>query len=503
MSLRIVVLLLVCLSAYAAVPPNIIYILADDLGIGDVSAYNPKSAWKTPHLDRLAREGMRFDAAHSASALCTPSRYALLTGRYAWRGKLNQGVLQGYHPALIEPGRVTVAAFLQKHGYTTAVFGKWHLGLDWVRNGPALEHVDFSRPFAAGPITRGFDRFFGISASLDMPPYVWLDQDRATSVPTATIADSPVPKLWRGGPIGADFKMEEVQPRLIEKSVSFIAERAAANDGKPFFIYLPLASPHTPILPSHEFVGKTATSYGDFVVHMDADVGRILAALETHGLAKNTLVIFTSDNGFAPAADVPAHARIPHDPSAGYRGFKSDLFEGGHRVPFIAHWPGTIPAGTTTNALVGQLDLFATCADLVGAALPAGAAEDSVSFLPLLRDAKPTSKSRTSLISHSAEGRFAIQSGQWKLLLWPGSGGWSSPTPAPSVWLKTHATDLATLPPFQLYDLSADPSEKNNLAAAHPEIVRRLGLQLRTIIERDGAASPPWPQLAWFRDFVP
>ena len=503
MSLRIVVLLLVCLSAYAAVPPNIIYILADDLGIGDVSAYNPKSAWKTPHLDRLAREGMRFDAAHSASALCTPSRYALLTGRYAWRGKLKQGVLQGYHPALIEPGRVTVAAFLQKHGYTTAVFGKWHLGLDWVRNGPALEHVDFSRPFAAGPITRGFDRFFGISASLDMPPYVWLDQDRSTSVPTATIADSPVPKLWRGGPIGADFKMEEVQPRLIEKSVSFIAERAAANDGKPFFIYLPLASPHTPILPSHEFVGKTATSYGDFVVHMDADVGRILAALETHGLAKNTLVIFTSDNGFAPAADVPAHARIPHDPSAGYRGFKSDLFEGGHRVPFIAHWPGTIPAGTTTNALVGQLDLFATCADLVGAAIPAGAAEDSVSFLPLLRDAKPTSKSRTSLISHSAEGRFAIQSGQWKLLLWPGSGGWSSPTPAPSVWLKTHATDLATLPAFQLYDLSADPSEKNNLAVAHPEIVRRLGLQLRTIIERDGAASPPWPQLAWFRDFVP
>lgn len=503
MSLRIVVLLLVCLSAYAAVPPNIIYILADDLGIGDVSAYNPKSAWKTPHLDRLAREGMRFDAAHSASALCTPSRYALLTGRYAWRGKLKQGVLQGYHPALIEPGRVTVAAFLQKHGYTTAVFGKWHLGLDWVRNGPVLENVDFSRPFAAGPITRGFDRFFGISASLDMPPYVWLDQDRATSVPTATIADSPVPKLWRGGPIGADFKMEEVQPRLIEKSVSFIAERAAANDGKPFFIYLPFASPHTPILPSDEFVGKTATSYGDFVVHMDADVGRILAALETHGLAKNTLVIFTSDNGFAPAADVPAHARIPHDPSAGYRGFKSDLFEGGHRVPFIAHWPGTIPAGATTNALVGQLDLFATCADLVGADLPAGAAEDSVSFLPLLRDAKPNSKSRTSLISHSAEGRFAIQSDQWKLLLWPGSGGWSSPTPAPSVWLKTHATDLATLPAFQLYDLGADPSEKNNLAAAHPEIVRRLGLQLRTIIERDGAASPPWPQLAWFRDFVP
>jgi len=503
MSLRLVALLLLCLCARAAVPPNIVYILADDLGIGDVSCYNPKSAWPTPHLDRLAREGLRFDAAHSASALCTPSRYALLTGRYAWRGSLKQGVLQGYHPALIEAGRLTVAAFLQQHGYTTAVFGKWHLGLNWVRNGPALENLDFAQPFSAGPTTRGFDRFFGISASLDMPPYVWLDQDRATSVPTATVSDSPVPKLWRGGPIGADFKMDDVQPRLIEKSLAFIAEHAAAKDAKPFFLYLPLASPHTPILPSKEFIGKTPTSYGDFVAHMDADLGRILDALETHGLARNTLVIFTSDNGFAPAADVPAHARLGHDPSAGYRGFKSDLFEGGHRVPFIARWPATVPASTTTDALVGQLDLFATCADLVGAPVPADTAEDSVSFLPLLRGEKPNSKSRTALVSHSAEGRFAIQSGPWKLLLWPGSGGWSSPTPAPSVWLNTTATDLATLPPFQLYDLNSDPAEKTNLAATHPEIVRRLGLELRAIVERNPNAPADWPQLAWRREFVP
>ncbi len=506
---RLLAALLLVVAARAATPPNIVYILADDLGIGDVSSYNLKSAWQTPHLDRLAREGLRFDAAHSASSLCTPSRYAFLTGRYAWRGPLKQGVLQGYHPALIEPGRPTVASFLRQHGYTTAVFGKWHLGLDWVRTGPLLENVDFSKPFAAGPTTHGFDRFFGISASLDMPPYVWLAQDRATMVPTATVADSPTPKLWRAGPIAADFKMEDVQPRLIATALDYIAERATAKDGKPFFLYLPLAAPHTPVLPTRDFEGKTkTTSYGDFVAQVDADVGQLVMTLEKHGLSKNTLVIFTSDNGFAPAADVPGHAKFNHDPSGGYRGFKSDLYEGGHRVPFIAHWPGTIKAGTTSDALVAQLDLFATAADLVGAKLPETAAEDSFSFLPLLRGEKQSA--RTAIISHSAEGRFAIQAGPWKLLLWPGSGGWSAPTPKPSVWLKVERTDLATLPSFQLYHLAIDPAEKQNLAAAQPEIVQRLGQMLRADIERGrstpGApqpftATPEWTQLAWRKSF--
>ena len=508
---RLLAALLLVVAARAATPPNIVYILADDLGIGDVSSYNLKSAWQTPHLDRLAREGLRFDAAHSASSLCTPSRYAFLTGRYAWRGPLKQGVLQGYHPALIEPGRPTVASFLRQHGYTTAVFGKWHLGLDWVRTGPLLENVDFSKPFAAGPTTHGFDRFFGISASLDMPPYVWLAQDRATMVPTATVDDSPTPKLWRAGPIAADFKMEDVQPRLIATALDYIAERATAKDGKPFFLYLPLAAPHTPVLPTRDFEGKTkTTSYGDFVAQVDADVGQLVMTLEKHGLSKNTLVIFTSDNGFAPAADVPGHAKFNHDPSGGYRGFKSDLYEGGHRVPFIAHWPGTIKAGTTSDALVAQLDLFATAADLVGAKLPETAAEDSFSFLPLLRGEKQSA--RTAIISHSAEGRFAIQAGPWKLLLWPGSGGWSAPTPKPSVWLKVERTDLATLPSFQLYHLAIDPAEKQNLAAAQPEIVQRLGQMLRADIERGrstpGApqpftATPEWTQLAWRKSFEP
>ena len=508
---RLLAALLLVVAARATTPPNIVYILADDLGIGDVSSYNLKSAWQTPHLDRLAREGLRFDAAHSASSLCTPSRYAFLTGRYAWRGPLKQGVLQGYHPALIEPGRPTVASFLRQHGYTTAVFGKWHLGLDWVRTGPLLENVDFSKPFAAGPTTHGFDRFLGISASLDMPPYVWLAQDRATMVPTATVADSPTPKLWRAGPIAADFKMEDVQPRLIATALDYIAERATAKDGKPFFLYLPLAAPHTPVLPTRDFEGKTkTTSYGDFVAQVDADVGQLVMTLEKHGLSKNTLVIFTSDNGFAPAADVPGHAKFNHDPSGGYRGFKSDLYEGGHRVPFIAHWPGTIKAGTTSDALVAQLDLFATAADLVGAKLPETAAEDSFSFLPLLRGEKQSA--RTAIISHSAEGRFAIQAGPWKLLLWPGSGGWSAPTPKPSVWLKVERTDLATLPSFQLYHLAIDPAEKQNLAAAQPEIVQRLGQMLRADIERGrstpGApqpftATPEWTQLAWRKSFEP
>jgi arylsulfatase A-like enzyme len=501
---------LLALPLPAATKPNVLFILADDMGVGDVSAYNPRSAWRTPHLDRLAAQGIRFTDAHSGSALCTPSRYAFLTGRYAWRSALKQGVLQGYHPPLVEPGRLTVAAFLRAQGYAAAAVGKWHLGLGWARTGPALENVDFAKPFAGGPLALGFDRFFGISASLDMPPYVWLRDDRATRVPTATIGDSPAPKLWRGGPIGDDFKMDDVQTRFTDEAIAFLGDRAAARDGKPFFLYLPYASPHTPVLPTGEFVGKTGTTpYGDFVAQLDADVGRLLAALDRHGLAENTLVIFTADNGFAPPGGLDGLQKIGHDPSAGLRGVKADLFEGGHRVPFIARWPAVARGGTVSTALVGQLDLFATCADALGVPLPAGAAEDSVSFLPVLRGEKPTV--RTTLVNHSGEGRFAIREGKWKLLLWPGSGGWSHPTPNPSQWLKVEKADLSKFPPFQLYDLDADPAEKTNLAAAHPEVVQRLGRALRADIER-GRSTPgapqqnaggPWPHLAWMEQFAP
>ena len=478
------------------------------MGVGDVSALNPKSAWKTPYLDRLAREGITFTDAHSASGVCTPSRYTFLTGRYSWRSKMKRGVLQGYSPALIEPGRLTLPAFLRQHGYTTAVVGKWHLGLDWAKTGPQAEAVDFAKPFSAGPLAHGFDRFFGISASLDMPPYVWLRDDRATRVPTGTIGDSPAPKLWRGGPIADDFKMDDVQTRFTDESLAFLEQRAAARDGKPFFLYVPLASPHTPVLPTGKFDGATKTTpYGDFVAQVDADIGRILDALDRHGMAKNTLVIFTADNGFAPPGGLDGLTKIGHDPSAGYRGCKADVFEGGHRVPFLARWPGVAQAGTRCDVTVGQLDLFATCAEILGAKIPDDAAEDSVSFLSLLRG-KNAPRS-APLVNHSADGQFAIREGKWKLILYPGSGGWSPPTANPTQWLKAERADLSKLPPFQLYDLAADPAETKNLAAAHPEIVQRLGRAMRELIER-GRSTPgapqknaegPWPQIAWMEKF--
>jgi arylsulfatase A len=494
-----------------AAAPNILYILADDMGVGDVSCLNPKSIWQTPQLDRLAREGMIFSDAHSSSGVCTPTRYTLMTGRYSWRSTLKRGVLNGYGASLIEPGRLTLPAFLRQQGYTTAMFGKWHLGLDWAKNGSKPEDVDFSKPVGGGPTARGFDRFFGISASLDMPPYVWLANDRVTALPAGTVGDSPAPKLWRAGPIGADFKMEEVQPRLIEKTIGYLGERAAAKDGKPFFVYLALAAPHTPTLPTKEFVGKTKTPYGDFIAQIDADVGALLAALEKHGLAKNTLVIFTTDNGYAPAGDIPKHRDLGHDSSAGFRGTKSDAFEGGHRVPFFVRWPGVTPAGSRCSDVIGQLDLFATCAELLGAKLPENAAEDSSSMLALLRGLSAPADRRSSLVHHSAEGEFAIREGKWKLILCPGSGGWSPPTRSPSPWTQAKVDSFEGLPPFQLYDLAADPAEKKNLAAEHPDVVQRLGRLMRETIDR-GRSTPgavqrnaggPWPQIAWREKFAP
>jgi arylsulfatase A-like enzyme len=490
--------------------PNIICILADDLGSGDLSCLNPTSAWQTPRLDRLASEGLVCTDAHSTSSVCTPSRYALLTGRYSWRGPLKKGVLDGYKPPLIEPGRLTVAELLRQHGYTTAAFGKWHLGVGWSRSGPRPEDVDFTRPFHGGPLAHGFDRFLGIAASLDMPPYVWLSQDRAASVPTAHVQDSRAPRLWRAGPISDDFKMEAVQTRLVDEAAAYVEQRAQARDGRPFFLYLPLAAPHTPLLPTAAFEGSTRTTlYGDFVAQVDSDIGRLLDALDRTGLADETLVIVTADNGFAPAAGLAELEPFRHDPSGGRRGYKSDLYEGGHRVPFIVRWPGHVPAGSRTGALVSQADLLATCADLVGATLPEDAGEDSISLLPLLGPEAPAAPVRDSVIHHSGEGRFAIRQGRWKLLAWPGSGGWSAPTPHPSEWLDVPAEDLSTLPPFQLYDLEADPAERTNLAAKHPDMVARLGKLLRAHVDA-GRSTPGkpqpvelsgWPQVEWRTDF--
>jgi arylsulfatase A len=483
--------------------PNIICILLDDMGPGDISSCHPECQWETPCLDRMVAGGMRFTDAHSSAAICTPSRYTLLTGRYSWRTPLKRGVLRGYCPAMLEPERLTLPQLLREQGYTTAMFGKWHLGLDWVRLGPQPEQVDFAQPFRGGPIDHGFDEFYGISASLDMPPYVYLQDDRAAEIPTRQVGDSPPPQMWRAGAIGENFAFDQVLPTLEQKAVTYIANHAAEAESKPFFLYLPLPAPHTPIVPTPEFLGKSQTTvYGDFVLQVDAFVGKILDALAANGIDDNTLLLFTSDHGFAPAADLQALRDLGHDPCAGYRGHKADIYEGGHRVPFIARWPRLIPAGQVCRDPIVHADLMATCAEILDVALPNDAAEDSLSILPLLRGETSLGARRAAIVHHSENGSLAIRRGQWKLCLCPGSGGWSYPRPG--------VDDDSALPPFQLFNLASDPSEQLNLAASEPALVRELALLLRSLIERgrtrEGPANQtdtfePWPQIAWFDSF--
>lgn len=500
-------------SAEARRPPNIVYILADDMGMGDVSAYNPDAAWRTPNIDRLAQEGRRFTDAHSTAAVCTPSRYSLLTGRYSWRTRLKAGVLFGFSKPLIEPGRTTVPSFLREQGYRTAMVGKWHLGFDWARrpdgspaaayetppdqgaraveNNPQLAiGVDYATPFRNGPTSIGFDTFFGISASLDMEPYVWLGNDRVESLPVRRIERSPLPAMWRTGPIAADFAHADVQSRFTREALDYLEQQDATQ---PFFLYLAFASPHTPIVPSPESAGRTGSPYGDFCVQLDHDIGRILRRLEEKGLAENTLVIFTADNGCSPAANFAELKAIGHNPQPGLRGAKADIFEGGHRVPFIARWPGRIPADTVSDALLGQIDLLATCAQLLGASLPSEAAEDSVAALALFTG-PDDARVRDSLVHHSVRGAMALREGDWKLVLGPDSGGWSTPMPGETP---------PDAPPFQLFNLARDLGETTNVAGEHPEMVQRLGTQLKAEILRGKSSTDKveWPQVAWMTKF--
>jgi arylsulfatase A-like enzyme len=467
--------------------PNLVYILADDLGYGDVKCLNPEGKIATPNMDRLAAGGMAFTDAHSSSAVCTPTRYGILTGRYNWRSRLKSGVLNGYSRRLIEPGRLTVPALLGRNGYRTACFGKWHLGMDWpLKEGGFAEGdgdskgVDYTGPIRNGPTTVGFDTFFGISASLDMPPYIFIEDDRCRGVPT-------VEKTWiRKGPAAADFEAIDVLPTLTEKSVAYIDRWAGeAKSGKPFFLYLPLAAPHTPILPVAEWRDRSGIGpYADFVMQVDRTVGRVLEALERNGLADDTLVIFTSDNGCSPAADFAALAARGHNPSYHFRGHKADIFEGGHRIPFLARWPGKVAPGTTSDQLVCLTDLMATCAEILGVRLPEGAGEDSVSILPALLG-RATGPLREAVVHHSINGSFAIRRGDWKLELCPDSGGWSAPRPG--------RDDASGLPPVQLFDLAADVGERRNVQDGHPEVVDALTRLLERYVA-DGRSTPGSPQ---------
>ncbi|VGO18319.1 sulfatase family protein [Pontiella sulfatireligans] len=431
--------------------PNIVFILCDDLGYGDVQCLNPEyGKIKTPCVDQLASEGMIFTDAHSGSSVCTPTRYGLMTGRYSWRTKLQSGVVQGFAPDLIAEDRPTVASFLKAQGYHTAIIGKWHLNFDYLdpTSGVALKKSKKNAPIGStipdGPANRGFEYYHGFHHARDMK---------------GVIENNKV--------IARDDEINML-PRLTRKAVEYIDARAAEKD-IPFFLYVPFGSPHTPIVPSLEWQGKSGLgAYADFVMQTDAGVGAIIDALDRNGLADNTLVIFSSDNGCSKAANIPQLAKQGHKVSAGMRGSKSDLWDGGHRVPFVVRWPGKVAEGSSSDQLICLTDFFATFSELTGRPLPAGSAEDSVSFLPAL-SGKPIVSTRNGVIHHSIKGHFAYRQGKWKLLLAKGSGGWSSPTEkeAPK-----------RVPVAQLYDMENDPGETTNLYESHPEVVERLLKQL-------------------------
>jgi len=485
--------------------PNLVYILCDDLGYGDVNCLNPEGKIPTPNMDRIAAAGMTFTDAHSGSSVCSPTRYGVLTGRYSWRSRLKQGVLGGLSPRLIEPDRMTVAAFLRQHGYHTAAVGKWHLGMDWVKltgrdvaelnieSAEQVRNVDFSKPIANGPNSVGFDYYFGISASLDMVPYTFIENDRVTALPTED-ADFEMmpgkPGRTRRGPRAPEFDAIDVLPRLTEKAVEYIGQRAAdAKAGRPFFLYLPLNAPHTPTLPTPQWQGKSGlNAYGDFVMQTDATVGRVLDALDQHGLTDSTLVIFTSDNGgvFRPENTTSLQTKAFQAGlrvNGSLRGGKHSVWEGGFKVPFLVRWPGRVPAGTTCRDMVSLADLLATIAAVVGENLPAPdkAGEDSHNILPAILGQAGTAPARSDLIVHSADGVFALRQGPWK---------WIEGVPVDDIKpgvRKVRAAEFRA----QLYNLQDDPAETRDVSAEHPEVAQKLAALLDRY--RDGGYSRELP----------
>jgi arylsulfatase A-like enzyme len=454
--------------------PNIIYVLADDLGYGDISSFNENGKIKTTNIDRLASDGIKFTDAHTSSSVCTPTRYSILTGRYNWRSKLKAGVLTGKSKALIPNSRTTVASMLQKNGYHTGFIGKWHLGWDWALTTDSLggsgwdashfSNIDFSKPIKNSPNDLGFDYAYGHAGSLDMAPYVYVENGKVTQIPDTVTVDKGKYTWWREGPTSKDFIHDQVTPNFFDRAIDFVQKEPK---DQPFFLYLALPSPHTPILPLEEWQDKSGLNpYADFVLMIDDYMGRLMAAVDEKGIADNTIIIFTSDNGCSPQADFKVLAEKDHDPSYIYRGHKADIYEGGHRVPFIIRWPNGIPKGQTSDKLICTTDLMATCAELVNYNLAANEGEDSYSMLPLFHTEK-NANTRPDVIHHSINGSFAIRKGDWKLIQSAGSAGWSFPTPN-----QVNKTD--TLPPIQLYNLKTDPSETNNLQAKNTQKVQEL-----------------------------
>ncbi len=452
------------LAAHAAnATPNIVIILDDDMGYGDPGSFNPASKIPTPHIDRLATAGMRFTDAHAPGPLCHMSRYGLLTGRYPFR----TDVKPWRERPLIDADQMTIASLLQGQGYQTAMVGKWHVG---------FKEDGYDKPLPGGPVDRGFDSYFGIRASTDIPPYFYIRGDRVVQPPSNFIAAnnsegwSPVQgAFWREGGIAPDLVLKDVLPKFTDEAITVIEE---ADRDKPLMLYLAYPAPHTPWLPSPEYVDKSgAGMYGDFLMMVDAQIGRVLQALDTHGLSDDTLLIFSSDNG--PVWYEEDVARFDHDSSGGLRGMKGDAWENGHRMPFIVRWPGNVAPGSTSHQMISFVDFLATFAELTGASLPAGAGPDSFSFLSVLRGTQPDGEPvRKHLALESATGARMLRDGPWKFINALGSGGFSKPRtikPTPGG------------PTGQLYNLDEDPGELNNRYLELPEKVAEMEAQLAAI----------------------
>lgn len=524
---RLVLLLAVCLLAPAGrharaadtSKPNLVIIYTDDQGYGDVSALNPKSKFKTPNIDRLIREGLTFTDGHSSDTVCSPSRYGLLTGRYSWRtSELKSGVFGAEGECLIKPGQMTIGTLLQKHNYNTAMVGKWHLRMDFPGT---LGDRDWSKPTQDGPNEKGFDYFYGIPASMNYGVLTYFNNTMAVTPTTHWTTKKPglvkgdkgtyriMPPYDKTRPedhpvqkqdleVATNFVDDEALKIFANKSIEWLKKVApAAKKGKPFFLYMPLTSPHKPVAPAKQFMGKSKVgAYGDFMIETDFRVGQILKTLDRLKLADNTIVVFTADNG----AENTWQRRIEnydHYSSGIFRGGKRDIYEGGHRVPFIVRWPALIKKGRTCDDTVSQTDILATMADILGEKLPDTAGQDSFSLLPAFKNDDYAKPLRGPVIYHSASGHFAIRSGQWKLNMFRGSGGSLAPkfiTPKPD------------MPPMELYDMKRDPGENHNRYHKHPQVVKQLTDEITRIVQ-SGRSNPGaaigndgptwWKQLTW------
>ncbi|GAA4297562.1 sulfatase family protein [Aestuariibaculum suncheonense] len=466
--------------------PNVVIILADDLGYGDPQVYNSESKIPTPNIDNLASEGMRFTDAHSPSSVCTPTRYGILTGRYAWRTDLKEWVLKMWDKPLIEKNRLTFPKLLKTKNYQTACIGKWHLGWLWPSNingeymndtiaignntlkdrNNFYEKIDFSKPLGGGPLEAGFDYYYGDDVP-NFAPYAFFENDKLLEIPNHI---KPKNMYGAPGPMAEGWDLTNVMPKITEKAVNYIEQESKKEH--PFFLYFALTAPHTPIAPTNQFKGKSqAGLYGDFVNEVDWSVGQIIKALKKSGQYENTLLIFTSDNG-SPQRDgtnmggeITSVKKYGHDPSKPWRGIKADAWEGGHRVPFIVTWPKKIKKNTVSNQLVCQTDIISTVCSILGIEKDTNSMEDSYDISTVLLGKDNKNSLRQTIVHHSGDGTFAIRKENWKLILGKNSGGFSKN-------LKIEGFPVETK--GQLYNLDIDPSEQHNQYDINPEKVKEL-----------------------------